>query len=437
MASAGNHGTVLTNPNHTENSKIHSSGAGTDSIELLLTNYPDSIHPNTVNWQDSTDFVCFYIVYDKADSYEITLAGPTFSSSNPVCPNWWWEYGPYPLGTHTGGMPGGGSLFTVPDCTDGVVRIAHEVWGPPLVDPLAIGRHPNHNVIMVYIQDAVHNNRFWHLHEGVWQVRMDLLSGPGLRWDAYIIDRGPRDFIDAYPKAFTDASFDNSNLLIEPSTAHDAICVGSYDTKGSWSCVLAGTCSDLGVSIGATSCFSSPGPTMDGRLKPELLAPGAWITCSHNQSWTPPSDTSLHPDQVHMSSRGTSFSAPHVTGTAALMLQKNSKLSYTDVRDLLVNNSSGGKLDALAAVQATPHGCVGKVGNIDCDPRQELNLADVMCMAEHMFVSPTSAFCSLEEADIDGSGQPNPTSMDVDGADLTLAIEYILINPGSGPPDCP
>ncbi len=56
---------------------------------------------------------------------------------------------------------------------------------------------------------------------------------------------------------------------------------------------------------------SSLGPTLDGRLKPELVAPGALITTTQlgSSCYTP------------FGVAGTSFSAPMVTGTLALVLQ--------------------------------------------------------------------------------------------------------------------
>ena len=69
-----------------------------------------------------------------------------------------------------------------------------------------------------------------------------------------------------------------------------------------------------GISVGAVdkslklADFSSRGPTSDGREKPDVVAPGVNI-CS----------TKLNGEYMPMS--GTSMAAPHVTGTAALLIQ--------------------------------------------------------------------------------------------------------------------
>ena len=107
--------------------------------------------------------------------------------------------------------------------------------------------------------------------------------------------------------------------------------------------------------------FSSMGPTRDGRLKPDLCAPGVGILGARS---TPHDKSDETPPLTRMS--GTSFAAPHVTGCIALMLQVAPRpLRIEEIHNLLLANTrkvnfpeeipgrtGGGYLDIERAVEA-------------------------------------------------------------------------------------
>jgi len=72
--------------------------------------------------------------------------------------------------------------------------------------------------------------------------------------------------------------------------------------------------------------FSSRGPVSPFYIKPDLVAPGAFINT-----------TDINGN--YKISSGTSFAAPHVAGTAALILQKNPDLTPQELKSILMTTS--------------------------------------------------------------------------------------------------
>jgi len=120
--------------------------------------------------------------------------------------------------------------------------------------------------------------------------------------------------------------------------------------------------------IGQSSPFSSIGPTRDGRQKPEISAPGQFVTGALAQG-SRLAGISQRADNANrtLTIEGTSMSAPVITGVVALMLQKKPALTLADIRSILQNTARRdaitgpagwdpifgfGKIDAAAALAA-------------------------------------------------------------------------------------
>ena len=99
-----------------------------------------------------------------------------------------------------------------------------------------------------------------------------------------------------------------ASSITDPGNAEGVITVGA--THRAWP-------HTYGVSF-----FSSRGPTGDGRMKPDLLAPGEKIT-----SCVPGGDGGRS-DQMD----GTSMAAPHVSGAAALLMARHEELKGQPAR---------------------------------------------------------------------------------------------------------
>jgi len=174
----------------------------------------------------------------------------------------------------------------------------------------------------------------------------------------------------------TSLPVDSSCTIGSPASAKKVISVGSYVTKNSWIDVdgtahqWQGLLSENPL-IGALSIFSSKGPTRDKRIAPDISAPGERIASalsSHLNEGIGYNRSYVVQGGDYRLMEGTSMSAPHVTGIVALMLEVNPNLDYDQVVNILQSTArsdgftgtgladnmfGAGKVDALAAVQAT------------------------------------------------------------------------------------
>jgi hypothetical protein len=166
-------------------------------------------------------------------------------------------------------------------------------------------------------------------------------------------------------------------------TSKKIITVGAYTTKHEY-VNINGVTQTSEDDLNTLAGFSSRGPTVDGRTKPEITAPGEEVVSSVN-SYSPKYDennssTVLKVEQGSASwyfaaMQGTSMATPMTTGIIALMLQANHLLGPDQVKQMLQNsartdsytgtippegsNSWGwGKIDAQKSVM-TAFGSVG------------------------------------------------------------------------------
>jgi subtilisin family serine protease len=121
-----------------------------------------------------------------------------------------------------------------------------------------------------------------------------------------------------------------------PGTSRRAITAGSYADKDRFINVTGmQTIAPLSTlsGVGSLSGFSSLGPTRDGRIKPDIAAPGEWIGSSLAGGIQATRGTSFtERDGVHGDIRGTSMATPHVAGTAALLFGINPALSGPEIK---------------------------------------------------------------------------------------------------------
>ena len=210
---------------------------------------------------------------------------------------------------------------------------------------------------------TVYKNSAYRIHLGVtapegtvhiWNVA-DLANGAG--------NMGAR-FSKSYYPNYTNG--DNSYGIGEPACAESCITVAAHNADGRRP---EGT-----LEPGVAASFSSHGPVMDGRHKPDLSAPGLNVVSSIS-SYSDEVYTSImtytYASRQYIWARmsGTSMSCPAVTGIVALLLEANPTLTPAEVRQILCSTTRNdiktgplherdsisdvwgwGKVDALAAV---------------------------------------------------------------------------------------
>jgi len=241
--------------------------------------------------------------------------------------------------------PPGGALVSVP--TGASTGYVPTGAGTMYVDNASGGVNPNNGDREVFIRLA--------------SVRV------GDRWRIGVSDQGGGGRFDAWittPTGLIEGG-DSASTIDEPGNGQRVITVGAFNSKATWPSLTGQQDFTAEYRVGALSDFSSHGPTRDGRTKPEVAAPGAWI-CAAKSADAPAFDYLTHPDGVHVMEIGTSMAAPHVSGTIALLFELDASLTFDEIRSILVSEASAdsstgavpnvrwgwGKLDALASADA-------------------------------------------------------------------------------------
>jgi len=163
--------------------------------------------------------------------------------------------------------------------------------------------------------------------------------------------------------------------ILFPADGDSVIAVGAWDLKS-----------------GSVAAFSSRGPTADGRIKPDFVAPGVDVAVT---------GTGKEEDVVF--GNGTSYAAPLLAGAAALLLQSHPNWTPMQLREALrisatnalePDNDAGWGLIDIPKADRADNAIYGQV--VDAGSGDPISTAEVAIssktFSDSMHVSPSGRF---------------------------------------------
>lgn len=167
----------------------------------------------------------------------------------------------------------------------------------------------------------------------------------------------------------------NACTIAATATGFNSVAVGAYVSKTSYN-DLSGNTHEKPWTQGDIYPLSGKGPTFDGRIKPDVTAPGAAVVSSFNSyasgyyvkeadKVATVKDPLYNRTYTWGTASGTSMATPVVTGIIALWLEADHSLTYEDVMRTIKETSmhdrftgdvpdgifGQGKIDALAGLK--------------------------------------------------------------------------------------
>jgi subtilisin family serine protease len=176
---------------------------------------------------------------------------------------------------------------------------------------------------------------------GVW---FENTSGKTSQVHLYIMNRAYGGFSPEYVTP--------SHLVGTPGSMENAITVGSYDWNDNFHAggklmILNAVCRDaagnrMPFEIGYLSCYSSPGPSRNGVVKPDIVSPGEWYPSADAKDnghsagdWARPDTTGYY-----RAMNGTSAATPYTSGVVALIFEKKPAITLGELKSLLKGSAS-------------------------------------------------------------------------------------------------
>ncbi len=189
----------------------------------------------------------------------------------------------------------------------------------------------------------------------------------------YMINSDHGEFGSSGREGYTEGT--NACTIAATATGFNSVAVGAYVSKTSYN-DISGNTHEKPWTQGDIYPLSGKGPTFDGRIKPDVTAPGAAVVSSFNSyasgyyvkdadKVATVKDPTYNRTYTWGTASGTSMATPVVTGIIALWLEAEPTLTYEDVMRTIKETSmhdrftgdvpdgifGQGKIDALAGLK--------------------------------------------------------------------------------------
>lgn len=139
----------------------------------------------------------------------------------------------------------------------------------------------------------------------------------------------------------------NAYNVFSPSSCKSVICVGATAWRKSYVNYMGERKETAAKADGTLADYSSVGPTFEGNIKPDVVAPGTNVISSYSSYYLEnnPEASDISSDVEHFNfnnrtyawnaNTGTSMACPVVAGAIALWLEANPNLSPQDIMEVL------------------------------------------------------------------------------------------------------